>query len=265
MPRFKWSTVRLTKWPSTIGIRFVITLHYGSRDKAPTSPDHDSELTSCYHEAFLTWGHYHNNIVLFYHDSPITRSHFMDPTDRAIKGFYCIFHHTVVSNSLGCIAAIRCGNACHGPHSNSVYSGSEHRQFNSPRLVKREAGFPNPRRVMIGSNQPWRVNTLRPGQNERHFPDDIFKCIFLNENVRISFKISLKFVPEGPINNIPVLVQMMAWRRPGDKPLSEQMLVSLLMHKCVTQPQWVNDPPYYRVFNPGYSTAGHNVFQDNSH
>ena len=53
-------------------------------------PHHDSELISCYHDAFRTWGHYHNNIVLFYHDSPITRSHFMDPTDRAIKGFYCI-------------------------------------------------------------------------------------------------------------------------------------------------------------------------------
>ena len=52
-------------------------------------PHHDSELISCYHDAFRTWGHYHNNIVLFYHDSPITRSHFMDPTDRAIKGFYC--------------------------------------------------------------------------------------------------------------------------------------------------------------------------------
>ena len=53
-------------------------------------PHQDSELILCYHEAFRTWGHYHNNIVLFYHDSPITRSHFMDPTDRAIKGFYCM-------------------------------------------------------------------------------------------------------------------------------------------------------------------------------
>ena len=53
-------------------------------------PHHDSESSSYYHDAFLPWGHYHNNIVLFYHDSPITRSHFMDPTDRAIKGFYCI-------------------------------------------------------------------------------------------------------------------------------------------------------------------------------
>ena len=53
------------------------------------------------------------------------------------------------------------------------------------------------------------------------FADDIFKCIFLNEKVWISIKISLKFVPKGPINNIPTLVQIMAWRRPGDKPLSE--------------------------------------------
>ena len=61
-------------------------------------------------------------------------------------------------NSFGCTAAIRWGNACHGPHSDSLYSGSEHSQFNSPRLVKREAGFPNPRRALIGSNQLWRVN-----------------------------------------------------------------------------------------------------------
>ena len=39
------------------------------------------------------------------------------------------------------------------------------------------------------------VNTLRPIQNGRYFPDDIFKRIFLNENVWISIKISLKFVP----------------------------------------------------------------------
>ena len=66
--------------------------------------------------------------------------------------------HCCKCNSFGCIAAIRCVNACHGPHSDSVYSGSEHRQFNSPRPVKREAGFPNPRRALIGSNQLWRVN-----------------------------------------------------------------------------------------------------------
>ena len=66
--------------------------------------------------------------------------------------------HCCKCNSFGCIAAIRWGNACHGPHSDSLYSGSEHSQFNSPTLVKREAGFPNPRRALIGSSQLWRVN-----------------------------------------------------------------------------------------------------------
>ena len=83
------------------------------------------------------------------------------------------------------------------------------------------------------------VNTLRPRQNGHHFPDDILKWIFLNENAWISIEISLKFFPKGQINNIPALVQIMAWRRPGDKPLSEPMMVSLLMHICVTRPQWV--------------------------
>ena len=86
------------------------------------------------------------------------------------------------------------------------------------------------------------VNTLRPRQNGRHFPDDIFKWIFLNENVWISINISLKFVPKGPINNIQALVQIMAWHRPGDKPLSEPMMVKLSTHISVTRPQWVNTP-----------------------
>ena len=69
------------------------------------------------------------------------------------------------------------------------------------------------------------LNTLRTRQYGCHLPDDIFKSIYLNENVWISIKISLKFVPTGPINNIPALVQVMAWRRPGGKPLSEPMMV----------------------------------------
>ena len=83
------------------------------------------------------------------------------------------------------------------------------------------------------------LNTLRPRLNGRHFADDIFKRIFLNENIWIPIKISLKFVPKGSINHIPALVQIMAWRRPGDKPLSEPMVVRLSTHICVTRPQWV--------------------------
>ena len=81
-------------------------------------------------------------------------------------------------------------------------------------------------------------NTLRPRQDGRHFPD-IFKWIFVNENPWILIKISLTFVPRVPINNILVLVQIMAWRCPGDKPLSETMMVRLPTHICITQPQWV--------------------------
>ena len=84
------------------------------------------------------------------------------------------------------------------------------------------------------------ANTLRPRQNGRHFADDLFKCIFLNENAWISLAFSLKFVPKVQINNNPSFVQIMAWRRSGDRPLSEPMMISLLTHICVTRPQWVN-------------------------
>ena len=50
------------------------------------------------------------------------------------------------------------------------------------------------------------LNSSSDGQNGRHFADDIFKCIFLNEKVQLLTKISLKFVPKGPIDNNPSLV-----------------------------------------------------------
>ena len=58
-----------------------------------------------------------------------------------------------------------------------------------------------------------------------------FRSAFFNENILISLKIPLKFVPK---------VRIMVWWRPGDKPLSEPMMVCLLTHICVTRPQWVN-------------------------
>ena len=88
-------------------------------------------------------------------------------------------------------------------------------------------------------------NTLRPRKSCRHFTDDISKCIFLSGNLWISLQISLKFVPNVRINNIPALVQMMAWCRPSDKPLFEPMLVSLLTHICYSAPmRWCNDETY---------------------
>ena len=91
-------------------------------------------------------------------------------------------------------------------------------------------------------------NTLRPRQNGRHF-----KWIFLIENVWIPIKISLKSVPQGPINNIPALVQIMAWRRPGDKPLSGPMMVRLPTHICVTRPQWVKKSRHFGWLLVGFN------------
>ena len=74
------------------------------------------------------------------------------------------------------------------------------------------------------------INTLRPRQNGRFLPDDILKWIFLNENVWILIRISLKFVPRGPSNNIPELFLIMAWHRPGNYPLSEPIMV---VYQCI--------------------------------
>ena len=84
------------------------------------------------------------------------------------------------------------------------------------------------RRFQLLEFQRSPLNPSRPSQNVRHFTDDTLNRNFLNANFRISIKISLKLAPKGSIKNIPALVQIMAWRRPGDKPLSEQMMVSLL-------------------------------------
>ena len=78
-------------------------------------------------------------------------------------------------------------------------------------------------------------NTMRPRQNCCRCADNIFKCLFSKENAWISNEMSLK----GPINNIPALVLIMAWHRPGDTPLYEPVMVSSLTNICVTRPQWV--------------------------
>ena len=88
------------------------------------------------------------------------------------------------------------------------------------------------------------TRTLWPRQHGRSVPDDIFKYISLNENVWISIKISQEFVP---INTITALVQIMACRRPGDKPLSEPVLVSLLTHIFVTQ--WAEGQELFKLIS----------------
>ena len=70
------------------------------------------------------------------------------------------------------------------------------------------------------------------------FADDMLKWIFLTENIWFSIKSSLKFVPKGPNSNIPTLAQIMAWRRSGDTPLCEPMMVTWPTHIWVTRPLW---------------------------
>ena len=72
---------------------------------------------------------------------------------------------------------------------------------------------------------------------------------FLEWKCKILTKMSWKFVFKVAINNIPSLVQIMAWCWPVDKPLSELMMVRLLMHICVTGPQILKSCQIHGVFN----------------
>ena len=82
-------------------------------------------------------------------------------------------------------------------------------------------------------------NTLRPRQNGRHFPDDIFNCIFLNENIRISLAISLKFVPRRLIKNIPALVQIWLGDIQATSHYLKQWWLVYWSHICVTRPKLI--------------------------
>ena len=93
-------------------------------------------------------------------------------------------------------------------------------------------------------------NSLRPKQNGHHFADDIFKCIFLNENIWILLQISLKFVPEVRIKNIPALVQIMAWRRPSDKHYLNQWW---LVYWCIYASLGLNELKYRKFVKPSKS------------
>ena len=74
------------------------------------------------------------------------------------------------------------------------------------------------------------VNSPPPPSRTKWLPsaDCTFKCIFMNERFCILIQILLKLVPKGPIENTLALVQVMAWRRTGDKPLPESMVTQFL-------------------------------------
>ena len=105
--------------------------------------------------------------------------------------------------------------------------------FRSVRIISWLRDFTGPfRRLSLLNRGPavYQYLTHWGRQNGRHFAGDILKCIFLNENEWISLKISLKFVSKVRINNTAALVKIMTWRRLGDKPLSEPMMIRLPTH-----------------------------------
>ena len=99
----------------------------------------------------------------------------------------------------------------------------------------------------LGNKLQWNINTLRPRQNGRHFPDYISICIFMKMYAcRLRFYWSLFVSVE--LTKIPALVQIMACCRSGDKPLSWQIVVRLLTARiCATRPQWVNHNSYIYI------------------
>ena len=84
-----------------------------------------------------------------------------------------------------------------------------------------------------------------------------FQMLFLEWKWIHLIKISLKFVTKVPINNIVELLKIMAWHLPGDKPLSEPVMVNSLMHICVTRPKWVERPEIFTCSSLVLAMASH--------
>ena len=178
------------------------------------------------------------NVLIFQDKSDIAVGLKVDLTHMSISHGWHINHKymSAISSESLCFRIL---NYCLFCLSFNIYDSFIHHDILWPNEVVNTSHHAS---KILATHINW-FNTLRPGHDGCQFPDDIFKYNFLNENVWISIEISLKFVLKGPINNIPALVQVMAWHRPGDKPLSEPMMISLPTHICVTRPQWVNISP----------------------
>ena len=105
-------------------------------------------------------------------------------------------------------------------------------QWTGPSLVQRVAchllttkPLPEPMLTYCQLDYYEQLTYLPLGQNGCHFPDDIFKCIFVKEKFNILIRTSLKFVPKGPIDTKWAFLQVMVWRWMGNKPLPEPMLI----------------------------------------
>ena len=91
------------------------------------------------------------------------------------------------------------------------------------------------------------LNTFRLTQNGCHFADNIFKWTLLNVNALFWFKFQWNSFAKGLDGNKRSLVQIMAWRRAGNNPLSEPVM-ALFTDAYVTRPWWVNTLKWLAIF-----------------
>ena len=111
----------------------------------------------------------------------------------------------------------------------TVYSGADQRKHQSSASLAFVWGI---HRGPVDSPHKWPVTRkIFPFGDVIMISQTIFfRCIFVNEKFCIWIKNSLKFVPEGPINIIPALVQAMVWCRPGASHYPNQCRPDSLTH-----------------------------------
>ena len=116
-------------------------------------------------------------------------------------------------------------------------------RMREPDMQEGDKGEVDLGRIMAGNCWMLGMLTHLPlGKMAAILADNIFRCIFMNEMFCILIRISLKFVPRGPIDNRPALVQVMAWCQIGDKPLSEPMWTQFTdACICDTRERWVKE------------------------
>ena len=96
------------------------------------------------------------------------------------------------------------------------------------------------------------INTFGWRKSWHQSADEILKCFFINEKYHIFIQISLRFIPKGPINNMPSMVQIMPWRHSDDNQLSDDSVVYWYIYIWNTQPWrihtlWTDDAHYNGV------------------
>ena len=104
------------------------------------------------------------------------------------------------------------------------------------------------------------INSSLPGQYGRRFADDLFRGNFVNERFCNLILISLKFIPMGTIDNKAALVQVMAWRWIGNKPLPEPMLTQFTDVLINRRPITVRAAPVGLLLTLIYSDFSDNAY-----